>query len=236
MKSRFSYLLVAGLMIAVIIWFYPISSKPVRLILLASYALAWGGLLGMAWRHRTTRMLVLILPVLGMVPFLLPGKDHALEELRKDYVTRMVAMEGATYVWGGESPRGIDCSGLPRRAYRDTLLAHGLRKGDGRALRLFLEQWWFDTSAEALSEGYRDFTVSLNQDGLIPSMDYAGILPGDLAVTTNGVHVLIYVGEDQWIQADPGLGEVAILNGRTDSNPWFRSPVAMYRWRELAGD
>ena len=94
--------------------------------------------------------------------------------------------------WGGESSRGIDCSGLPRRALRDALLAYGIRNLNGRAFRGYVEQWWFDASARALGEGYRDYTSPLGATGTIQEMDYGGLVPGDLAVTTSGVHILAY--------------------------------------------
>ena len=97
-------------------------------------------------------------------------------------------------------------------------------------MRSFLEQWWFDTSAKALGENYRDFTFPINVNGNLKVMDYSQILPGDLAVTKNGVHVLVYVGNDKWIQADPGEGKVLTLNARTEDNIWFDSDVSIHRW------
>jgi hypothetical protein len=64
-------------------------------------------------------------------------------------------------------------------------------------------------------------------------MDYSGLLPGDLAVTASGVHILAYLGGDMWIQAEPGIGAVAILNGRHDVNGWFQQPVTTHRWSVL---
>lgn len=61
-------------------------------------------------------------------------------------------------------------------------------------------------------------------------MDYAPIEPGDLAITATGIHALVYAGEGKWIQADPGLGIVTTLEGRTVENPWFRVPVTIHRW------
>jgi hypothetical protein len=53
-------------------------------------------------------------------------------------------------------------------------------------------------------------------------------------VTTSGIHILAYTGDGQWIQADPGIGAVATLDGRTDDNGWFGAPVTTHRWQLLA--
>jgi hypothetical protein len=98
-------------------------------------------------------------------------------------------------------------------------------------VRMSVEQWWFDTSARALGEGYRGFTNPLEVSGSIVEMDYSELKAGDLAVTRGGLHTLAYVGEGNWIQADPGIGKVATLNGKMDKNGWFKNRVEMHRWR-----
>ena len=62
------------------------------------------------------------------------------------------------------------------------------------------------------------------------------LLPGDLAVTRDGVHVLAYLGESRWIQADPQAGRVLVLSGKDLQNPWLRVPVRIMRWRVLDSD
>jgi hypothetical protein len=111
------------------------------------------------------------------------------------------------------------------------LLGYGLRNLNGRALRAYADHWWFDASAQALGEGYRDFTEPLGISGTIATMDYGDLHAGDLAVTRSGIHILAYAGKGRWIQADPGMGTVATLEGRTAENGWFRSPVSIHRWR-----
>jgi hypothetical protein len=211
----------------------PVNSKMLKLAFLACIAGAWTGCAILTWKHKPLRRVCLILPLLAMIPLMLPGGKIDGEELRGDYVRRMSAFEGTRYFWGGESSRGIDCSGLPRRALRDALLSYGVRHLNGRAFRGYIEQWWFDASAKALGDGYRDYTGSVGLTGTIRKMDCRDLLPGDLAVTTSGVHVLAYVGAGRWIQADPGIGAVVTLDGRTDDNGWFLTPVTTHRWQLL---
>ena len=128
----------------------------------------------------------------------------------------------------------MDFRGLPRRALRDALLAYGAQHFNGRAFRGYVEQWWFDASAKALGDGYRDYTSPVGITGTIQKMAYRDLAPGDLAVTTSGVHVLAYVGDGRWIQADPGTGAVVTLDGRTGANRWFLTPVTIHRWQILA--
>ena len=101
------------------------------------------------------------------------------------------------------------------------------------ALRAWAEQWWFDASAKALGEGYRDYTELVGVEGKIREMNYEGLMPGDLAVTNGGAHILAYAGDGKWIQADPGIGSVATLDGRKDKNGWFTVPVTTHRWSLL---
>lgn len=217
----------------VVIPLNPVHGRFLKLAFLGCVVGAWAGFMILGWKRKPARVVALLLPWIALMPFLLPGGDLDPEELRQDYVRRMNGFEGTRYFWGGESPRGIDCSGLPRRAFRDALLAYGIRHRNGRAFRLYIEQWWFDASAKALGEGYRGYTRPIGTNGTIQRMDYASLMPGDLAVTTSGIHVLAYAGDGRWIQADPDIGAVATLDGRADHNGWFGDPVTMHRWQLL---
>lgn len=211
----------------------PVASTLHRLAFAACLGVLWFSLLALFRNKRPVRYALIGMALIATGLFALPARPIQQDELRGDYVRRMKELSGTRYIWGGESARGIDCSGLPRKALRDALLAYSLRHVDGGTLRMFAKHWWFDASAKALGEGYRGYTGPLAGTGTIAAMPYDGLEPGDLAVTVDRVHILAYLGGDQWVQADPGLGVVAILNGRSDKNGWFGVPVTMHRWSVL---
>ena len=219
-----------------IIPLHPVLNNMHRVALLGAILGAWLGSLLLIWKHKRLRFAYLAITLSLAVPLALPGRVIPANDLRAEYVARMTQLVDTRYVWGGESSRGIDCSGLPRKALRDALVWRGLRQLDGGMLRMAVEQWCYDASANALGQGYRNYTVPLLPHGTIRQMDYASLMPGDLAVTTSGVHILAYLGDEKWIQADPGIGAVAILNGRNDKNRWFDVPVTTHRWSVLRLD
>lgn len=219
----------------VIIPFNPENRLLLRLAYLTCLAGVWCGSLILAWKRRLLRSMLLMAPVLAGVLFFLPAKPVDGEDLRTDFVRRLAGYEGVKYFWGGESARGIDCSGLPRKAFRDALFAYGFRHFNSRALRAGVAQWWFDASAEALSHGYRSATVPIGISGTLRDLDFRALKPGDLAVTAGGVHVLVYLGDHRWIQADPMGAKVVVEDARTTENGWFGSAVTLHRWSMLAG-
>lgn len=227
-------LTILSLVVAMVVTLNPVSSLLQHGVQLAAAGAAWVGALILSWRRRWMRVVLLALPVLAGGFLLLPGRSLAgpepAAELRADYVRELKGLEGVPYFWGGESPRGIDCSGLPRRALRQALLTRAARHADPAALRLFFRLWWFDTSARAMSEGYRGFTRALKLEDRVATVDGARLQPGDLAVTLGGAHVMVFLGGEEWIQADPGIGRVIALNARRDRNSWFQHAVTMHRW------
>lgn len=98
-----------------------------------------------------------------------------------------------------------------------------------------LSLWWNDTSAEALGKQHAGLTRLLFQAPSINEADHSRLLPGDLAVTTNGVHILAYLGEGAWIQASPDADRVIITRVPAEDS-WLRQPVRLLRWSVLAGD
>lgn len=193
----------------------------------------WSAGLGYVWRRKCWRAVLLALPLLAALPFCLPEKPIDPGKLRERYVAAMGRMEGTRYVWGGESHRGIDCSGLPRRGLRDALWETGMENGNGAAFREWARQWWFDTSAKALGQSYRGFTRPLGVSGKLRDLDCRRFSPGDLAVTGDGRHVMVYFRHGKWIQADPMASKVVVSKPEVDQNPWFNSFVTMHRWMTL---
>jgi hypothetical protein len=232
--TRIAWILLIGCAVGVVILLRnPINSKVLNLAFLLCIVGTWVTLTFLLWQNKIARYVMAAIPVLAAILFLLPANRINDTELRHDYLKRLNQFENTPYVWGGENSRGIDCSGLPRRALRDALFTYGIRHGNGTAIREAAAQWWYDTSAQALSQGYRDTTIGLGITGTIREIDTTPLQPGDLAITTNGIHLIVYAGEGKWIQADPGIGHVATLDGRTADNLWFLSPVTMHRWSVL---
>lgn len=234
MLRRILLLLTLGSIAAVVmVTLDPVTTTLHRLILLFALAGIYLGSLILFWKQKAVRIVLLIAPLFVITPFLLPAKEIEHGELREDFIKCMASYEGTKYHWGGESARGIDCSGLPRKAMREALFSNGIHHLNGESLRLFTKHWWNDASAKALAEAHMDFTTATGHSGTIAKMDYAKLVPGDLAVTEDRRHILAFLGGEKWIQADPGAGKVTIENGHTSRNGWFAVPVTIHRWSIL---
>jgi DNA-binding beta-propeller fold protein YncE len=92
--------------------------------------------------------------------------------------------------------------------------------------------WWNDCSAKAFRDGWAGLTQERFRTDGIQAADHARLGPGDLAVTADGVHILAYLGDHTWIEADPGAHKVIEVSLPT-GNPWFRFPVVFVRWKWL---
>ena len=125
---------------------------------------------------------------------------------------------------------GIDCSGLVRKGLVWGQLYHGLRTVNGRPIRDAITLWWHDLSAIALRDGFRGWTNELFRNDTVAGADVLRLRPGDLAVTSDGVHVMAYLGSQTWIEADPNVHKVIEVVLPTD-NQWFEMPVVFVRWK-----
>ncbi len=200
--------------------------------MLASMVAVWAGLLALAWKPWGLRVAVVLIPVLLMLTLLLPGGNLDHTRLKEDYVKALQSYVGTPYIWGGEGRGGIDCSGLPRAALRQALLEQA-KECNTRAARLWLAQWWFDTSAKAMAEEYRGFTHTTGISGDLRQIDLSRIRPGDLAVTKSQSHVMVYLGAGVWIQAEPLRRKVIVAPAGSPVSVYLSSEVTLYRWQVM---
>lgn len=214
---------------------YPIRFGTLRLVMAASVALLWLGALGLAWRYTAIKRILLAVSAAFILFLVFPSRPLDPQKLREEYVRTLQSYDGTIYVWGGESRRGIDCSGLMRCALIDTNVKLGLTTLNPGLLREAFALWWNDSSAKAMKEEFQGKTRFLQTAPTLNQLDHTTIEPGDMAVTSNGVHVMAYVGNQTWIEADPSelQGNKVVQVKVPSPIAWFTTPVHLMRWRQL---
>jgi hypothetical protein len=212
----------------------PVSNRLTRLGSIVTLLVGWGMLTAIIWRHRWLRASLLVLPLLCAGFLILPSLTHSNTDfLRRDVVIGLQRYEGVRYFWGGEGLTGIDCSGLVRRGLIDALFLRGLRTFDAGLVRHALSLWWHDCSASDLGDEHSHLTVFILDTPSINSLDHSRLLPGDLAVTKGGEHVMAYLGDSLWIEADPLAHRVITVRAPSKHNAWFHGPMKIVRWSIL---
>lgn len=233
--SRKQWLLwFAAFAFLVAILLFPVSSRMIRIATLALAFVVWFGLIALVWRRRWLRLSLLGITVAAGGFLSLPSRARpATETLRSDFLERLQRYGGVRYYWGGENALGIDCSGLVRRGLMDAFFWRGVRTLDPGLVREALDMWWNDCTAAALGQHHRELTSFVLETPSVNALDHAKIQPGDLAVTSSGVHIMAYLGDARWIEADPGEGRVITVKAPSSDNAWFQTPMRIVRWTAL---
>jgi hypothetical protein len=213
---------------------YPIRDSQSRSIIVGTLFLLWIGALWLSWPKKPLRWACLALLFIAALIFGLPGRDDP-QALRDHYVRALHSYENTPYVWGGETHRGIDCSGLLRAALIDANRQHGARTLNPRLLRAAATYWLRDCSAMAMRDEYRGWTRLLFTTPSLNELDHSRLLPGDIAVTEGGGHCLAYLGNKTWIEADPNAlyGDKVIKVTVPTKNAWFSVLMHIMRWRQM---
>jgi hypothetical protein len=218
---------------------WPVTYGSTRLAQCVLFGGLLAGALMLWWRPRWIRWSLLGLVVAAVVLFCAPGRKADGRALKLRYVRELHRFEGTRYVWGGENRLGIDCSGLARRALIHALWKEGLKTANPALMRSAAKLWWRDASARALAAEYDGQTRRIGEFGSISEIDDVRLRVGDLAVTADGVHVLVNVGQGEWSEADPDEKKVLVLKAKEEAekpNSWLKVPVTLVRWRMLLED
>lgn len=232
LKTAFrAWLALWGILLATQI--FPVRSTMVRILILALTVALWGGGLALFWKHRVVRVVGILAGLAVAALFLLPGRPESADVLRPEYVRAISSYTGTRFVWGGETHLGVDCSGLVRCGLFEADFTRGLATFNPALMREGLALWWYDSSADALMHEYRRNSHLVQSVPDLNTLDYSRIQPGDFAVMSGGNHVMAYIGDRTWIEADPSDGKVVQVKIPT-SRIWFEQPVNILRWRQLS--
>ncbi len=226
-------MIIVGVCLILLTLLHPVNRASLRIAGIVGICLVWVSLLIKCRRKSTPSVILLALPVVLTIYLVIPVRVSDHQALRSAYLEELEKLDGTRYVWGGESKLGVDCSGLPRLALRQAHCRRFFSTGNPGHARAWLNSWWFDSSADALANDYRGFTWPVDVEGTLQDIDPKTINPGDLAITENGVHLLVFLGDGKWIQADPGPNKVLIQDPKVDSSGWFKMKSTIHRWREL---
>jgi NlpC/P60 family len=234
MNRRQQYFLWCVLLaILVVTLIVPAGNGAIRLLTVGLAIALW---LGIAWLWRNWKAAIggwLVVTLFSGLFLLLPGAPADPNTLRVDYINSLKTYGDTKYIWGGENHWGIDCSGLIRQGLIRANFLRGIQSANPALVRSAFSMWWFDASAESLKDGYRQWTKPLFAAESINGIAINKLLPGDLAVTADGLHILAYIGDSQWIEADPGILKVITVKVPEPNNRWFQVPVKIVRWQQL---
>jgi hypothetical protein len=222
-----------ALFLLVILLVQPISYAIMRLAIVLLIGAIWSGIFYLWWKRVSIRIIALIISAFFLLLVISPDRSVNTEALRSEYIHQLHTYTDTAYVWGGENRLGIDCSGLVREGLIQANLQQSIATLNPTLFRQGLAMWWFDLSALALRDGERGWTTRLFRSESINKIDLTKLLPGDLAATIDGQHILAYVGQNKWIEADPGYHKVMVVKVPYSDNFWFNVPVHTLRWQQL---
>jgi len=212
-----------------------VMNAPVRFLLAATIAvgiLTWLLYL-IAYLNEHPRLFfpVVFFALLLLTWAVLGNKPPNVEMLRRGYVRRLSAFEGAGFLRGGETKSGVDSPGLARAALWETMLKQGITQVNPRLLGPTLWKfWWRDMSARDLVDGKHGYTRVIGHAPKLAGYDTRRLQLGDMAIAGN-THVLIYYGQGRWMEANPDEQRVVVNEASAASRrPWFGTPVTIVRW------
>lgn len=210
----------------------PYRTTLIRAGMLTLCCVAWAALVAITSKRKMLRIVLIAASTASALLLVInAGRNPDSDALRRRFVERLRDYDGVRYVYGGENPRGVDCSGLVRAAMVRALVDRGFASWNSEMIRSSFVLWWRDTNAIQLGKGANGLTLPIGDGSPMPMRAAPNVRPGDLAVTTSGSHVLAYLGDQRWIEADPDVARVQIVDLTT--SPIADQEVLLVTWRWL---
>lgn len=212
---------------------FPIRTGLTRMSLLALTFLTISGGIALTWRIRILRFLIVgICIAVSLFLFWPSASSPDPTVLRWLYIQHLQKYKETKYVYGGENRLGVDCSGLVREGMIEALLSYGIVHHHPGAVRAALHLWWHDSNAIMLGK-MPELTRPVKGQDYVALHNTSGIEAGDLALTQSGSHVLAYLGNNRWIEADPGLNRTHVFTLDDEFKHLSDELVLFVRWRWL---
>jgi hypothetical protein len=232
-ERRFGALWWIGFGLFVLSGLFPIKTTITRSVTLVLAAGLWLALpKSFPRRLAGSSAFLAIFVAVGLAAWL-PGRPINPVRLQDDYVGALSSYRNTLYVWGGESRLGVDCSGLVRIAMVDACAWEALRTHNAGLIRRAAWIWWHDCSAADLGDGYSGNTVPVESAKKLSAADPGELRPGDMAVLADGLHVMAYLGDGRWIEADPRPLRVVVYDAAGRTDVWSNMSVRIVRWKDF---
>jgi hypothetical protein len=222
------------LVIVIILLILPAGSGILRLGIVLGFIVLLSSGIYLFWRKIFLRWLFLSITTVILMIILIPGHKGNPKQLQDEYVHSLLQYENVKYIWGGENKMGIDCSGLVREGFINANLKVGVKTLNPKLIRRAFFIWWYDCSADALGNSYRQMTTLVLKFQSMNELDYNNIMPGDIIVAEKGFHTFAYIGNNTWIEADPGKGKTITVSSEKKAAEWKGVPIKVLRWSELS--
>jgi len=225
----------AAVIIAAVVYLLSYTTPLSRLVYLGTVLFGvFTGLLylGRLIRVRSWAGAAVMLALIGLASWVVfAGRPPDADRLRAAYVRRLLAFRGTAYVWGGETHVGVDCSGLARVALMEAMVSEGVREANPRLLGPMLWRfWWQDIGTKGMLSQAYGYTRPVFHPQKLAGYAPDDLQPGDLAVIGH-MHVLMYIGDDRWIEANPDEHRVIVTTATpASSHPWFNLSGTHLRW------
>lgn len=228
------------------VFFFPQDRRfVIEILRFSCFCSLYFGTLILFWHSKLLRYTLVICLMTALSFLILPGKKVDSLLLKKNYLCNLEKYEGVSYRLGQEHNNGMDCSGLVKRALIDTLFFSAITTRNPLLLRESVFVMTHDFTVKDLITGYYGRIEKITVASSLNSETYLHVIQsGDLAATKDGGHVMAYLSNQIWIEADPtflpapGLKIMKVIKEKTPSenNPWFNTPVIILRWKYFEND